>query len=105
MNYLYIHVLLITLFETVGDIGFKYYAKNNNWENFTLGISGYIGVCYYLIQSFQQSNILIVNGMWDGFSTLFEGAIAFFILGERLVHVRQYIGYILITIGLFLLVD
>jgi multidrug transporter EmrE-like cation transporter len=101
----YLDILLITLFEIIGDTGFKYYAKNNNFNYLNLGISGYVGVCYYLVHAFQNFNILMVNGMWDGFSTLLEGAFAFFVLGERLIHRRQYIGYILITIGLFLLVD
>jgi multidrug transporter EmrE-like cation transporter len=105
MNLVTLYVICITLSETVGDIGFKYYAKNNQFSYFNIGITGYIGVCYFLVKALQQSNILMVNGMWDGFSTLFEGAIAFFILGERLPHIRQYIGYVLITLGLFLLQD
>ena len=97
------YVILLTLSETVGDIGFKYYAKNNQFAYFNIGITGYIGVCYFLVKSLQESNILMVNGLWDGFSTLFEGAVAFFVLGERLTHIRQYIGYLLLVLGLFLL--
>ena len=105
MNELFLNVIYITLSETLGDIGFKYYAKNNQFAYFSMGITGYIGVCYYLVKSLQQSNILMVNGMWDGFSTLFEGAIAFFVLGERLTHIRQYVGYLLLVLGLYLLAD
>jgi multidrug transporter EmrE-like cation transporter len=105
MNLVTLYVICITLSETVGDIGFKYYAKNNQFSYFSIGITGYIGVCYFLVKALQQSNILMVNGMWDGFSTLFEGCVAFFILGERLTHIRQYVGYLLLVLGLFLLQD
>ncbi len=103
MNEFYIDILWITLSEIIGDTGFKYYAKNNDFNFLSMGITGYAGVCYYLVQALHHGNILMVNGTWDGFSTLFEGLFAFIVLGERLIYIRQYIGYILITIGLFLL--
>ena len=105
MNNFYTDILWITLSEIIGDTGFKYYARNNELSFFSMGITGYTGVCYYLIQALQHKNILMVNGTWDGFSTLLEGIFAFIVLGERLIHIRQYVGYILITIGLFLLRD
>jgi multidrug transporter EmrE-like cation transporter len=103
MDKFYLDILWITLSEIVGDTGFKYYAKNNELSFFSMGITGYAGVCYYLVQALQHSNILMVNGTWDGFSTLLEGLFAFIVLGERLIHIRQYIGYLLLVIGLFLL--
>ena len=103
MDKFYLDILWITLSEIVGDTGFKYYAKNNELSFFSMGITGYAGVCYYLVQALQHSNILMVNGTWDGFSTLLEGLFAFVVLGERLIHIRQYIGYLLLVIGLFLL--
>lgn len=105
MNNFYTDILWITLSEIIGDTGFKYYARNNELSFFSIGITGYAGVCYYLIQALQHKNILMVNGTWDGFSTLLEGIFAFIVLGERLIYIRQYVGYILITIGLFLLRD
>lgn len=105
MNNFYLDILWITLAEIVGDTGLKYYAKNNKFSFFSMGITGYAGVCYYLVQAFQRSNILMVNGTWDGFSTLLEGLFAFVVLGERLIHIRQYVGYLLLVVGLFLLRD
>jgi|LakMenEpi03Aug12_release.lakeMendotaPanAssembly.Ray.scaffolds.fasta_scaffold143739_2 multidrug transporter EmrE-like cation transporter len=103
MDKFYLDILWITLSEIVGDTGLKYYAKNNDFSFFSMGITGYAGVCYYLVQALQNSNILMVNGTWDGFSTLLEGLFAFVVLGERLIHIRQYVGYLLLIVGLFLL--
>jgi multidrug transporter EmrE-like cation transporter len=46
---------------------------------------------------------MYVNGMWDGLSGIIETLAAYFILGERLTAWHQYLGLVLITVGLFLL--
>ena len=62
-----------------------------------------IGVVWFLIKSLQGSTVLLVNAAWDGLSALIESAAAFFILGERLADPSQYIGLVLIIMGLFFL--
>jgi drug/metabolite transporter (DMT)-like permease len=56
-----------------------------------------------LIVSLQDSTVLLVNGAWDGISTILESVAAYFILGERFDNYLQYIGLIFIVIGLYLL--
>jgi multidrug transporter EmrE-like cation transporter len=45
----------------------------------------------------------MVNGAWDGVSTIIESLAAYFILGERFDNYLQYVGLVLIAIGLYLL--
>jgi multidrug transporter EmrE-like cation transporter len=70
---------------------------------FTIGIGGYIGVVYLLIISLQGSTVLMVNGAWDGISTLIESISAYIFLGERFHSYLQYIGLLFIIIGVYLL--
>jgi hypothetical protein len=41
--------------------------------------------------------------MWDGVSALLEGLAAYLILGEKLNTRSQYMGLLLIIIGIFIL--
>lgn len=63
----------------------------------------YVGVVFFLIKSLVGSNILYVNGMWDGISGLIESAAAFIFLKERFHHPLQYVGLAMTIIGIFLL--
>lgn len=101
MSYFDIGLLILT--EIVGDFGFKKFANNGGIAPFSLGISGYIGVIYFLIRSLQGSQILIVNAVWDGLSALIESAAAMIILGERFDDPWKYFGIVLIILGLFFL--
>ena len=93
----------LTLFEIIGDFGYKYFANNGGLLSFAIGTSGYIGVVYYLIKNLQGSTLLLVNGAWDGISAIVESIAAMIFLGERFTSIFQYIGLIFIIIGLFLL--
>jgi len=53
--------------------------------------------------SLQGSTILMVNGAWDGISTIMNSLAAYIVLGERFESWIQYFGLLLIIIGLFLL--
>jgi multidrug transporter EmrE-like cation transporter len=98
-----VDIFFLTTTEIVGDYGLKLFANNGGIQNFCIGITGYIGVVYFLIRSLQGSTILLVNNAWDGMSGLIESAFAFFILNERLNSIYQYIGIAFIIIGLLLL--
>jgi hypothetical protein len=93
----------LTLFEIIGDFGYKYFANNGGLLPFAIGTSGYIGVVYYLIKNLQGSTLLLVNGAWDGISAIVESIAAMIFLGEYFTSIFQYIGLIFIIIGLFLL--
>ena len=93
MSYQDIGLLILT--EIVGDFGWLY--------NFSVGMTGYIGVIYFLIRSLQGSQVLLVNAVWDGLSALIESLAAIIVLGERFDDPYKYLGILLIVTGLFFL--
>jgi multidrug transporter EmrE-like cation transporter len=94
---------LLSLIEIVGDFGLKQYANHGGIFSLMTGVIGYFGVVCMLIVSLQGSTILMVNGAWDGISTLLESVAAYVLLGERFHDMGQYIGLGFIIIGLYLL--
>lgn len=98
-----LNILMLSLFEILGDFQFKFFARQGKLANFGGGLVGYSGVIYFLIAALKQGNVLWVNGMWDGVSGVIESLAAFFILGERFNNWFQYLGLAMITTGLVLL--
>lgn len=96
-------ILGLTLVEIIGDFGYKSFANEGGIFPFLVGTVGYIGVVIMLIISLQGSSILMVNGAWDGISGLMESAAAFIFLGERFHDPLQYVGLVIIALGLYLL--
>ena len=99
----FIDIGTLTVCEIVGDFGYQYFANGGGILPFAIGTSGYIGVVYYLIKSLQGSNILLVNGAWDGMSAIIESLAAIILLGERFDSIYQYLGLTLIISGMFFL--
>jgi len=99
MSYLDVGALVLT--EIVGDFAFQKFANMGGINNLCLGITGYIGVVYFLIRSLQGSTILLVNAVWDGLSCLVETIAAMVILGEYFTDPMKYVGVAFIIIGLF----
>ena len=98
-----LQIIGLTIVEIIGDFGYKRFVDTGSIISFLIGTIGYIGVVIMLIVSLQGSSIMMVNGSWDGVSGLVESAAAYIFLGERFEHNFQYIGLILISIGLYLL--
>jgi multidrug transporter EmrE-like cation transporter len=96
-------IIALSSIEVVGDFALKEYANKGGMTNLAIGIGGYIGVVGMLIMSLQGSTVLMVNGAWDGMSTIIGSLAAYFILGERFDNYLQYVGLVLIVIGLYLL--
>jgi len=96
-------IIPLAFIEIIGDFALERYANHGGLLPFSLGIGGYMGVVYFLIQALKGSSILLVNGAWDGVSTLIESAAAYIILGERFHNYSQYVGLGLLIIGLYLL--
>jgi len=96
-------ILTLSVVEIIGDFALKEFANKGGLLPLSIGIGGYIGVVYWLIVSLQDSNILLVNGAWDGISTIVESIAAYIFLGERFNSHIQYIGLVLIIIGVYLL--
>ena len=98
-----VDITSLSLIEIIGDFALKKFANEGGIAYLATGITGYIGVIYFLIRSLQGSTVLMVNGAWDGMSAILEFIAAFIILGERFEHAGQYIGLVFIVVGLFLL--
>ena len=98
-----IWITLMSLVEILGDFAIEKYTHTWNLLDLGKGISLYGGVIFFLIKSLIGSNILYVNGMWDGISGLVESAAAYYFLGERLDRNTQYIGLGFIILGMFLM--
>jgi multidrug transporter EmrE-like cation transporter len=97
-------IIWLSITEIFSDFALKQYANKPGATQYLIaGSIGYVGVVYFLIQALRNSTILMVNGAWDGISTILESVAAFIILGERFEHNSQYVGLLLIVLGLFLL--
>ena len=96
-------IILLSVVEVFGDLNAAQYVKTNSPVYLAGGVIGYAGILYFLIKCLQTRNLLYVNGMWNGISTIIESLAAFFILGNRLDRPEQYIGLSLIIGGLLLL--
>jgi len=96
-------VFALSCVEVIGDFALKEYANKGGLSYLAIGIGGYIGVVGLLITALEGSTVLMVNGAWDGVSTIIESLAAYLILGERFDSYLQYVGLILIIFGLFLL--
>ena len=98
-----IYLTLLSLVEILGDFSLEKYSKTWQLKDLTKGSLYYAGVVFFLIKSLVGSNILYVNGMWDGISGLIESVTAYIFLGQRLDTNYQYIGLGMIIIGIVLL--
>ena len=96
-------IFALSVIEIIGDFSLKSYANDGDMKMLGLGILGYIGVVIMLIINLQGSSILLVNGAWDGMSTIIESVAAYVVLGERFDNYMQYVGLVIIVLGLYLL--
>ena len=96
-------ILLLSVVEIFGDFNLKWYADSNNPAYLGGGVLGYIGVIYFLIKSLRDDNVLYVNGMWDGLSGIVGSLAAYVALGDRLKTSYNYIGLLMIIVGVGLL--
>jgi multidrug transporter EmrE-like cation transporter len=94
---------LLSITEVFGDFALKKYANEGGLTFLAYGILGYVGVVYFLIHSLRGSSLLMVNAAWDGISAFIESLLAYIVLGERFSDPNQYIGIVLIVVGLFFL--
>lgn len=103
INTQFLYLICLSVVEIFGDFSLEKFTRS--WELIDLGkgIGFYGGVIFFLIKSLIGSNILYVNGMWDGLSGLIESLAAFWFLGERFESFTQYIGLFMIIIGIVLL--
>ena len=96
-------IVNLSMIEIVGDFALKEFANKGGIVPLCIGIGGYVGVVYCLIVALQGSNVMLVNGAWDGVSALIESMAAYLFLGERFHSYSQYAGLVLIIVGVYLL--
>jgi len=96
-------IVLLSVVEIFGDFNLRWYAGSNQISYLYYGLLGYAGVIYFLIQSLRDDNVLYVNGMWDGLSGIVGSLAAYVVLGDRLKTSYNYIGLLMIIVGVGLL--
>ena len=103
MDWGIVYITILATVEIAADFSLKFYTNTNLAKYLYAGVAGYAGVVYFLIQSLRYGNVLYVNALWDGMSSLIESLAAYFILGDRLEGTQQYVGLILTLTGMVLL--
>jgi multidrug transporter EmrE-like cation transporter len=89
--------------EIFADFNLRWYAQTDLTKYLYSGIGGYVGVVYFLIRSLRDDNLLLVNSVWDGVSSLIESVAAYVLLGDRLKTAQQYLGLVMTILGVVLL--
>lgn len=89
--------------EIFADFNLRWYAQTDLVKYLYTGIAGYVGVVYFLIRSLRSDNLLFVNSVWDGLSSLIESLAAYVLLGDRLKTPQQYVGLVMTIVGVLLL--
>jgi multidrug transporter EmrE-like cation transporter len=103
MDWHFLYIVILACVEVYGDFYLKFYSSSGKTTDLLQGILGYVGVVYFLIKSLKGGTVLYVNGMWDGISGLVESVAAYVILGERLERTTQYLGLVMVIMGIVLL--
>ena len=97
-------IIVISLVEYIGDSNLKTYARDKtNFNSLIVGSITYIIIVVLLIVTLKYTNVIFINGMWDGISAIVESFLAIVLLKERLVNKTQYMGLIMIIMGIFAL--
>jgi multidrug transporter EmrE-like cation transporter len=94
----------VVAIEAVGDWSFTKYVQGHR-KNPVYRLFGY--VCYIgLLEFFQKAieshGLSWANSAWDGWSNLTTSIVALFLFGEK-PNPSQYVGIVLISLGLFFL--
>jgi multidrug transporter EmrE-like cation transporter len=98
-----LNVLAMSLAEIFGNANFKNFTGSGGHHGHLVGgFVGYLGVMYFLIQSFASTSMLVTTFMWEGMITVLGSAYAFIILGERFTSWIQYVGVVLAIISVWM---
>lgn len=103
MDWGFLYIVLLSTVEIYGDFNLRWFAQTQKPTFLLQGILGYVGVVYFLIMSLTYGNVLYVNGMWDGISSIVESGAAYYYLGDRLKNTQQYVGLIMTIAGVTLM--
>lgn len=97
-------ILSIVTIEAFGDWAFAKYVKEKRQRPVfkAMGYMSYVALLEMFQRAIQLNGLAWANAAWDGWSNLATGFVAIFIMKEK-PSLREWIGLILITIGLFFL--
>ena len=96
-------IIAVSLVEYFGDLNFQKFAKTGKTSNLFYGVIFYAFMIKLLIEALKKSNLIYMNGMWDGVSTIIGTIFAWWLLHERLSNPMQWLGLVLIFLGLIAL--
>ena len=99
MIFLYL-IIAVSLVEYFGDQNFQKFAKTGKTSNLVYGVIFYAFMLKLLIEALKKANLIYMNGMWDGISTIIGTIFAWWLLHERLSNPMQWLGLLLILLGL-----
>ncbi len=99
MIFLYL-IIAVSLVEYFGDENLKMFARNGNRKHLVYGVVFYALMMKLLIEALKRANLIYMNGMWDGISTIIGTVFAWWLLHERLNNPMQWLGLLLIILGL-----
>jgi multidrug transporter EmrE-like cation transporter len=103
LDHTIIYLTLLCIVEIVGDFTLKKYTVTNSTFDLVKGIGWYGGVIFFLIRALTGSTVLYLNNMWDAISAILENGAAYWFLGERFTDPKQYLGILLIILGMYFL--
>ena len=97
------NIYAITVSELAGDYSFKKYIEEHRHNPLfkILGYAAYIVCLEFFQNSIEAKGLAWSNAMWDSYSNIATGSMAFLFLGEKATE-QEIVGYVLITIGIML---
>ena len=99
----FVYIMALVIIEVYGDFALRFYAQTSELKYLAHGTFGYLLIIYFLVKALQLKNVMYVNRMWDGISCVVESIAAYYFLGETLNSCWEYIGFVMIIIGIYLL--
>ena len=105
-NYLYGVIVLLCIFELMGDILFSQWVnKNPNpnaaWGFFAAGIVSYLIMTVIFAFSLLSRRIALVNTLWQAGSVIFGMLWGYFYFKEQPTH-GEWLGFFVILAGIIL---
>lgn len=96
-------VAVMSVLEIIGLFQIRFFAETNNVLNLFQGVLAYLGTIFMLANALRTSDLLRVKPLWDGVSGIFVAIVSYYVLGDRLDSLYEYIGLAMIFGGVFLM--
>jgi len=100
LNNIIVVIIIIALFECLGQGMLKHYNNNNHICYFFIGILCYFVVCCLLLKCYKLKNMGAIVSIWSGVSIILTVFIGILLFNEKLL-MKDILGIILIIIGIY----